>query len=106
MKALYIEPNQEPRVIEFDHQLSTIQRLVGGPIDIIDPFEEDVIIILNDEGKNIGLPPNRTINDRITIHGPFLICGCDESGTTLSLNDDYAQVYAEFFSLQKASKPH
>src|SRR5699024_6863922 len=41
--------------------LEAMQELVGGDIEEYMPFEDEVAIICNEEGKIIGLPLNRAI---------------------------------------------
>ena len=59
VKALLVEPNTEPRAIEIDGSLASMQALVGGLIEAVYPFEDSVALICNDEGKLTGLPQNR-----------------------------------------------
>ena len=61
MKILLIEPNAEPRAVEIDGSLASMQSLVGGLIEAFYPFEDSVALICNDEGKLAGLPQNRPL---------------------------------------------
>ena len=61
MTILTIAPNKKPVVQEIDGRLETMQSLVGGIIQAVYPFEEPVAVICNDEGKLLGLPPNRVL---------------------------------------------
>ena len=40
MKILLIEPNAEPRAVEIDGSLASMQSLVGGLIEAFYPFED------------------------------------------------------------------
>ena len=51
MKVLLVEPNADPRIIEIDGSLASMQELVGGLIEAIYPFNAPVALICNDEGK-------------------------------------------------------
>ena len=95
MNALIVHPGQKPRMIDITGELRELQQIVGGTIDVIDPYGDEVIFIFNDEGKLLGLPPNRRINDWITIHGILLICGSNEEGNTISLTDEQTKRYTE-----------
>ena len=95
MNALIVYPKEKPQLIDIQGKLEELQRLVGGTIDIIDPYEDDIILIFNDDGKLLGMPPNRRINDWITLHGPFLICGRDLYGNTIGLSDEQIKRYSE-----------
>lgn len=95
MNALIVHLGQKARIIDITGRLKELQQIVGGVIDIVEPYEDGVIFILNDEGKLLGLPPNRRINDWITIHGSFLICGTDKEGNTIGLTDEQTKRYTE-----------
>ena len=51
-----------------------MQKLVGGHIQAIYPFDDPVAIVCNDEEKLLGLPMNRALTDD---HGvPYdIVCG-------------------------------
>lgn len=95
MNALIVKPKEKPQLIDIQGTLEELQRLVGGTIDIIDPYEDDIILIFNDNGKLFGLPPNRRINDWITIYGTLLICGRDVDGKTVGLSNEQVKQYSE-----------
>ncbi len=44
MKILLIEPSFEPRAVEIDGSLTSLQNLVGGLIQAVYPFEDGSII--------------------------------------------------------------
>lgn len=44
MKILLIEPSFEPRAVEIDGSLTSLQTLVGGLIQAVYPFEDGSII--------------------------------------------------------------
>ena len=56
-----MEPNKYPKMIEIDDTLEAMQAMVGGDIEEYMPFEDEVAIVCHEEGKLIGLPPNRAI---------------------------------------------
>lgn len=61
ISVLLVEPNKYPKMIEIDDTLEAMQAVVGGDIEEYMPFEDEVAIICNEEGKVQGLPPNRAI---------------------------------------------
>ena len=61
ISVLLVEPNKYPKMVEIDDTLEAMQEVVGGDIEEYMPFEDEVAIICNEEGKLIGLPPNRAI---------------------------------------------
>lgn len=61
ISVLLVEPDRYPRMIEIDDTLEAMQAVVGGNIEEYMPFEDAVAIVCHEEGKLIGLPPNRAI---------------------------------------------
>ena len=75
LSVLLVEPNQYPKMIEIDDTLEAMQAVVGGDIEEYMPFEDDVAIICNEEGKVQGLPPNRAIYGESSREMQDIICG-------------------------------
>ena len=69
-----VEPMKPPTVQEIDGSLESMQKLVGGYIQAVYPFDDPVAIVCNEEGKLLGLPMNRALTDD---HGvPYdIVCG-------------------------------
>lgn len=67
MRVVLLEPGKLARIAEIDRSLRGMQRVVGGGIEPSYPFEEQVCIVCNSEGKNVGLPLNRAIREEDTI---------------------------------------
>lgn len=61
ISVLLVEPNKYPKMIEIDDTLEAMQVVVGGDIEEYMPFEDEVAIICNEEGKVNGLTPNRAV---------------------------------------------
>ena len=61
--VLYIAPDEPPKVLYIKPELEEMQRLVGGYIEEYMPFDDEVAIICNEEGKMNGMPLNRAIYD-------------------------------------------
>lgn len=103
IKVLLIEPYKYPKVIEIGDDLDDMQATVGDPIEEYVPFDDDVAIVCNEEGKILGEDLNRAIYDndgRILdiIAGKFFICYAPlESEKFLSLPDDMLKKYQEKF---------
>ena len=102
MKVLIVEPGKSPYVKEIDSGLKSLQHEVGGLIQAIYPSEEDMIAyVMNEEGKLMGLPPNRGLFGEDgemydIIVGTFMVVGLDEESFG-SLSDALIQKYAELF---------
>lgn len=66
IRVVLLEPNKLARIAEIEHSLRGLQRVVGGDIEGSYPFDEQVCIVSNAEGKNTGLPLNRAIREEDT----------------------------------------
>lgn len=62
MTVLVVEPGRTPYVKEIDSGLKSLQTEVGGWIEAVYPFEEEVALICNEEAKLYGLPLNRALS--------------------------------------------
>lgn len=81
--VLLVEPGQYPKAVQIGTELEDLQEIVGGSIEVTYPFEEEVGIILNEEGKILGLPLNRAMrNDDGDVYdiyaGSFIVAGLTE----------------------------
>ena len=105
MRILLVEPGKEPALKEIDGSLKSMQEIVGGTIQAIYPFEEPVALICNDEGKLLGLPLNRALQDeegRIydIVAGTFFLCGAPEDSDSFgSLTDGAMQAFKQRFAV-------
>ena len=52
-----------PTIQEIDGSLESMQRIVGGDIEAVYPFDDPVALVCHGEGKLLGLPMNRTLTD-------------------------------------------
>ena len=102
--VLCIKPNHYPKTVAIDNSLEAMQQLVGGNIEEYMPFEDEVAIICNEEGKMNGLPLNRAIYDEETkemidiIAGDFFIAYAPiDSEKFKDLPKDLEQKYREKF---------
>lgn len=83
MDVLLVKPNAYPEKVTIGTELEDLQKAVGGDIEVTYPFEDEVGIVLNEEGKLIGLPLNRAVysedGDMQDIYaGDFLVVGLTE----------------------------
>ena len=63
MTVLVVEPMKAPYVKSIPNELEDLQQAVGGDIEMTYPFEDEVGILLNSNGKFEGLPLNRALYD-------------------------------------------
>ena len=99
IKVLKIEPGKAPEVVTLINELRELQKAVSigapdvGLIEIIDLGE--ACILCNEEGKLIGLEPNRRFFNDI-ICAVFYITGQNrESGELASLSGCLIEHYSE-----------
>jgi len=103
LRVIHVEPGKRASVIEIEDKLEAMQKLVGGMIEEYMPWEDDVAVICNDEGKMLGLPLNRGIRGedgqlQDIIAGDFFICYAPiESERFLSLPPDLEKKYKDKF---------
>lgn len=99
--VVMLEPGKAARTAEIGTSLEDLQQAVGGMIETYYPFEEEVCIVCNDEGKLNGMSPCRAVYDpegrmMDIIFGPCFICDC--SGENFgSLSQDQIRRYTEQF---------
>ena len=84
MKIIVKEVNKQPEVREIENELSVLQELVDGYIEVV--RIDDILLICNEEGKLQGLPPNFSIGHD-TIVGTAVFVGFDGSEDFTSLTD-------------------
>ena len=78
MNVLVVEPGYLPYEKEING-LEEMQTVVGGWIEAIYPYEEEVAIVCNEEGLINGLPFNRSVPGGYGgVFGTFFICGLGE----------------------------
>lgn len=94
MKVLVVEPGylpyekEIPDTLNADEHLRALQEIVGGWIEAIYPYDEEVAIVCNEEGLINGLPFNRSVPGGYGgVFGTFFICGLGED-TFCSLPPD------------------
>lgn len=61
IKVVLVEPGKLARQAEIPATLEGMQATVQGSIEAFYPFEEDVCIVCNEEGKITGMPLNRAV---------------------------------------------
>ena len=101
LTVLVVEPMKEPYVKEIDPGLHALQAEVGGDIAASYPFDDPVGLVLNDEGKLIGLDLNRSLRDEHgeiydIVAGTFLVVGLGPESFA-SLPPDMIRKYTEQF---------
>ena len=105
MRVILCKPGEKAETIEMEDSLKAMQEMVGGRIEEYMPWEEEVAIICNEEGKMMGLPLNRGIKDeqghlQDIIAGDFFICYAPiESEKFLSMPPELEEKYLKKFEM-------
>ena len=103
IKVLLVQTMRKPKEVEIRDELNAMQELVGGYIQEYFPFDEEVALICNEEGKMMGLPPNRAIYDENgqvmdVIAGDFFLCLAPVTSENFeSLSPELLEKYKEKF---------
>ncbi|MBO5019164.1 MAG: DUF3846 domain-containing protein [Clostridia bacterium] len=104
MKVLVVKPMDVPFVKHISGSLNSMQKIVGGTIQAIYPFENpEIALICNDDGKLIKLPLNRALYDKggklfDIVAGTFFLCRAPaDSENFESLTDEQIKIYWEQF---------
>ena len=109
IKVLKVAPGKAPEVVMLENTLHSLQVAVseGAPnVGLIEISEiSEVCILCNEEGKLIGLEPNRRIG-RDILCGTFYLTGQDyESGDLSSLPEHLIEYYSKQFATPEVIDP-
>lgn len=101
LKVVIVRPQKAATIEEIDSDLETLQSIVGGRIEQVCPWEDEVGIICNEDGKIKDLPYNRGLYDEggnilDIIAGTFFVVGLGEENFR-SLTDEEAEKYYQEF---------
>jgi len=103
IEGLLIEPNQYPRKLKIENELSAFQKAVKGYIECIDLPYNDSTIICNEEGKINGEKLNRILyndNNEIVdvVAGTMFVIGFNaEEGEFVSLTSKQSDEITKLF---------
>lgn len=105
MQVVVVEPKKKPAVQDIGSDLEAMQKIVGGSIEVVYPFEEPVALICNEEGKLLNLPLNRALRDDEgnvydIISDTFFLCAAPtDSDHFEGLTDQQVKTYLERFAM-------
>ena len=105
MQVIVVEPKKKPMVQDIGSDLESMQKIVGGSIQAIYPFDEPVALICNEEGKLLDLPLNRALRDDEgnvydIISGTFFLCAAPpDSDCFAGLTDQQVKTFMERFDM-------
>lgn len=101
IQVVLCEPGKKARVTTIMNTLEFLQKMVGGYIQAVYPFDDPVAIICDEEGKLNGAELNRALKDENgkvydILAGPFLVTGLSEDDFA-SLSKEYQEKYCKLF---------
>lgn len=107
LKIVVVEPKTQPYVKEIPFDLHFIQDIIGGHFETIPFGRLGSLLIVNEDGKNLGLPQNREFifdSYEDVLCGTFFVCSYgyyeDIQETDLcSLTDEQIEEAMNFFAL-------
>jgi len=99
LRVVVIEPGMPGYEGEIGPDLQSMQRAVGGGlIEVTYPFEDNAVMVGNEEAKLIGMEGNRRIGGGVYA-GPLFIIGDDGEGGFCSLTDAQVEGYCQEFAV-------
>lgn len=75
IRVIRKKPGRDPEVIQIDNTLKALQKEVEGYIETV-TIATDAVIVCNEEGLLIGLPPNCDFGNHSFV-GTILVVGAD-----------------------------
>lgn len=102
MRILKISPGLKPECVTVPTGLKSLQQMVDGYIEAFYPYADSVGFVCNEEGKLLGLEPNRAVRNEETneimdiVCGTFLICGLGQEDFC-SLTEEQIEKYSKMF---------
>lgn len=101
IQVVLCEPGKKARVTTIMNNLESLQKMVGGYIEAVYPFEDPVAIVCNEEGKINGFELNRALRDESgniydILAGSFLVVGLGEEDFA-SLSKEHQEKYCKLF---------
>nr|MBQ4458211.1 DUF3846 domain-containing protein [Clostridia bacterium] len=105
IRVILCKPGEKASITEIGDSLESMQKAVGGWIEEYMPFEDEVAIVCNEEGKINGLTLNRAITDedgqlQDIIAGDFFIAYAPmASEKFLSMPEELEKKYLEKFEM-------
>ena len=101
MDVLLVKPGMYPQAVQIGGELEDLQKAVGGDIEAVYPFNEEVALVVNGEGKINGSELNRALRDDNgqiydIIAGDFLVVGLEEEDFA-SLSPELMEQFEKVF---------
>lgn len=97
--VLKVEPGKAPEQVTIPNTLKAMQELVGGHIEVIN--YQGACLICNEDGKLLGLEPNRRIGQDVIV-GTFFLANSDLEGQMFSLSEEDLSHFQQHFAQPEA----
>ena len=107
IKVLLVEPFNKPKIITIENNYQAISEIICGDADEYMPFEDDVALLCNADGKRLSLSASHTVTAAETgktelIYGSFILVGTSEFDTEYhSLDDNLIDKYMDLFENER-----
>jgi hypothetical protein len=100
--VVIVEPMKKPYAKIIPNTLDAMRDIVGGYIEVVragrSKTGKEFIITVNEEGKLMGLTPNRMIVNFDLLVGTFFISAANLKGDNVTLSDEEAQDFIMKFT--------
>ena len=89
MRIIVKKVGQNPEVKEIQGTLENLKEIVGGYIECVDFGYDNILMVCNEEGKLLRLPPNFAYMNDVIVGDVFFCSGGEEDFE--SLTDDQVE---------------
>ena len=98
MRIIICEPQKHPRVADIEHTLGSLQKIVGGCIEVLYPYDEPVAVVCNECFLFEDLDWNRVVDPYGPIKGTFFVAGLSEDSFCDLTNEQIEKYKALFWN--------
>ena len=95
IKVLHLPPKGHPKPHELINTLDGLQEAVGGLIEFV-PLDGNYSLLLNEEGKLIGLEPNRRLGSDVLV-GDVCVVKENDDGELISMEEWELKMFCSLF---------
>lgn len=100
LRVVALEPCKPAYEAEVTDHFRAFQQAVRGHFEVAYPFEDDAVLVCNEEGLIRGMEPNCIINGNVYV-GPMFIVKNGGDGSLYSLTDEQIEKYLAAFQSQE-----